>query len=967
MEPFFYLHAELEEERFATAATRHGVRAQPITTCLSIFGKDARDETVVVRVHMYRIQFYVSFRDTQLTSYCCTWLAQNAADLVVSMETVHGFKSMLMDKNHQTVAADDFADTTLSNVVRLKVRTRRDVTTVVRKLDEKVYEYYVTNGSCHGYPSAANYYESNLDVIVAATRDLGLDACQWCLFDTRMCTKNENRAFVGNEYSVYDTGAIRVKDLFARPTAPPRSLPPHVKIMSFDIECLSAVVETMPDASRDPVIQISAVVSTDALGRGQSRGFRRHLFTTGGPCASIEDVQVVLCRDEAALLRAFVEHVHAEDPDIVSGYNVCSFDLPYLFKRIEVHGVEACMGRGKRRATCKKRKMEAVRQYASFMPKTHDTLVPGRVVFDMYTHMRKEVNLRSYTLNSVSTHFLKQKKDDVGYREIPALYHGDDESRARLGRYCVKDAQLVLELAFKTQTFVHAFERCKVFRTMLQYMVERGQQVRFYSMLLAWCADRKILVNDVTTSRDVEEKRKASAHYEANLYDRAKKARLERGRHSSSAATTDKNTNSPHDTSGERSPPRQAGKTRRSGYEGATVLDPVSGMYHTPVICLDFASLYPSIMIAYNLCVTTFVRDERSGEELTVAGLAERSPAGYYFLASPTKKGVVPSILEMLLEERADVRRRMRDVDDGSIEYMLLDGQQLALKIAANSIYGAMGCDKSILNFVEIPSSVTAYGRQLILRTKEHVENLYAGTQVLYGDTDSLMVNMSEWDPNRQYIWDCAGLGKDMADSVTRAIDRAPIRLQFETVYKPFLLCTKKRYAAGVYNCLDKVAASSDENVRRACRPTIKYKGLQVVRRDNCTFATRLMEFTLETLMSENEDGSIVRIATRLRDELTRLFQGRVNMKELVISKEWKKKGVNAQAHDILARRMQQRDPNSAPSIGDRVPYVIVTHPKGARLCDRAEDPLFIVGKRFAGRFHVLRGQPVGQTDSRSA
>lgn len=970
MVPFFFLHADVKTElvQHNNAWNRQKCVKPSFACCLSVYGKDESGESVTVRLRGYRIQFYVSFRDHSLSRYCCTALARDKDDqTIVSIKSVFGYESMLIDEDHQIGDKDSYEKSVLDNVFSVQVRTKRDVITAIRKIEEKVREYY--SGSLLDCQSAVRFYESNMDVVTLATRRLRLNACRWNLLNTELCSHNREVS-VGREYVFHEIGIIDPIHLFSEPvdyTNTCSSLTPLVKVLSFDIECLSSTVETMPDANTDCIIQISTVTSSDILGRDQgcvmtendsstpnNFNFKRELYTTGGGCSAIPGVDIHAFVGEKDMLQAFVDHLFCSDPDILTGYNICEFDLPYIFRRLQVHGIDAFMGKGRLLATCVKRSCEIERRHVSFIPKTHNITVPGRVVFDMYTHLRKEVNLRSYTLNSVSTHFLGRKKDDISYRDIPTMYNGDGDTRARLGRYCVKDAQLVLEIAFVTQTFVHALERCKVFRTILQYIVDRGQQVRFYSLLLAWCSERKILVNDVTNPSPIENEiattsvdgTRSRPEQRRGNDNATKKMRLEdsfeyRNKDETySGGVYDDTYETDHEDETNATTHDSSGKTKKTGYDGATVLEPITGIYYTPIIVLDYASLYPSIMIAHNLCFTTWIRDKQRGEELVRFGRAEQSPVGVYFLTRSTKKGVIPSILEMLLDERARVRKLMRDTNPLSMEYKVLDGQQSALKLAANSIYGAIGCNNSILNFVQIPSSVTAYGRNLISITKDHVESNYAGVRVVYGDTDSVMIDLTYWNSATQNIGECVQVGRDMAASTTSIIGRTPIMLQFETVYRPFLLCSKKRYAAGVYNNLG-VADSVEQ-----CRPTIKYKGLQVVRRDNCTFATRLMEFTLETLLDEKGE-SIRRVTDGLRLELTRLFDGDVNMRALVITKEWKRKCTNAQAHDRLARRMQIRDPNSAPNIGDRVPYVIVTVPSGAKLCDRAEDPIYVLEKRL--------------------
>lgn len=70
----------------------------------------------------------------------------------------------------------------------------------------------------------------------------------------------------------------------------------------------------------------------------------------------------------------------------------------------------------------------------------------------------------------------------------------------------------------------------------------------------------------------------------------------------------------------------------------------------------------------------------------------------------------------------------------------VLEGRQLALKISANSVYGFTGATVGQLPCLEISSSVTAFGRDMIDRTRNRVKELYPGSEVVYGDTDSVMV-----------------------------------------------------------------------------------------------------------------------------------------------------------------------------------------------------------------------------------
>ncbi len=111
-------------------------------------------------------------------------------------------------------------------------------------------------------------------------------------------------------------------------------------------------------------------------------------------------------------------------------------------------------------------------------------------------------------------------------------------------------------------------------------------------------------------------------------------------------------------------------------YEGAFVLEPAKGL-HENVICLDYASMYPSIMIAYNISPDTLVRGQC--DDCYVA-----PEVGHKFRKKPD--GFFKRILTMLIERRREIKKKMKELDPDSVEYRLLDIKQSALKVLTNSI-----------------------------------------------------------------------------------------------------------------------------------------------------------------------------------------------------------------------------------------------------------------------------------------
>ena len=237
-------------------------------------------------------------------------------------------------------------------------------------------------------------------------------------------------------------------------------------------------------------------------------------------------------------------------------------------------------------------------------------------------------------------------------------------------------------------------------------------------------------------------------------------------------------------------------------------------------------------------------------------------------------------------------------------------------------MYGFTGATVGQLPCLQISSSVTSFGRQMIDATKERVESTYtiangypADAIVIYGDTDSVMIKFGV-----KTVAEAIQLGLDAAPAITKALFKPPIALEFEKVYKPYLLMNKKRYA-GLY-----------------WTNAIKYdkldtKGLETVRRDNCGLVRSVIAHCLNRILIHSDvDGAIAFVKRQIAD----LLQNRVDISLLVITKAMSKNYddesyVNKQAHVELARRLAIRDKATAPSVGDRVPYVIVKgSPKAA-------------------------------------
>jgi DNA polymerase delta subunit 1 len=315
----------------------------------------------------------------------------------------------------------------------------------------------------------------------------------------------------------------------------------------MDIECQGRKGH-FPEAEHDPVIQIANTVTV----YGEDKPMVQNVFTLKG-CLPIVGAQVISSDEEEDMLMKWRAFLEATDPDIITGYNVQNFDIPYLLDRAEA----LSKGKGRSHSKAKlanfaqwgrikntKAKMkDTMFQSSAYGRRSNvETTIEGRVIFDMLPYMQRNHKLSSYTLNSVCSEFLGQQKEDVHHSIISDLQDGSDEDRHRLAVYCLKDALLPQRLMDKLSVLVNYVEMARVTGVPVSFLIARGQQIKVFSMILRKCRGEKLLVPTLAKS---------------------------------------------------------GGAGGDVGYEGATVLDPIKNYYEIPIATLDFASLYPSIMQAW--------------------------------------------------------------------------------------------------------------------------------------------------------------------------------------------------------------------------------------------------------------------------------------------------------------------------------------------------------------------------------
>ena len=634
-----------------------------------------------------------------------------------------------------------------------------------------------------------------------------------------------------------------------------------LRILSFDIEC-SGRKGVFPDPKIDPVIQIANVIAV----QGSSKSSK--IIFTLGSCANIVGAEVRSFEEERELLLAWTQLLQEYDPDVIIGYNIMNFDFAYLLDRANALRINSFSFIGRLHDSSSKAKDTHFSSRAYGTRESKAVNIDGRITFDLLQVFQRDFKLRSYSLNNVSAQFLGEQKEDVHYSIISELQAGDSETRRRLAVYCLKDAVLPLRLMDKLMLFINYVELARVTGVPFNFMLSYGQQIKVLSQLYRKAADENFIIPSVKVDAAEEQ------------------------------------------------------------YEGATVIEPSKGYYDMPIATLDFTSLYPSIMIAHNLCYTTLLSPEQLKDMPPES--YERTPSGDYFVKSSVRAGLLPRILDDLIKARKKAKTLLKTETD-PIKQGVYNARQLALKISTNSVYGFTGATVGKLPCIPISQSTTAYGRVMIEETKRLIEEKFcikngypSDAKVIYGDTDSVMVNFGQLDLNA-----VMQLGREGAEFVTGHFVK-PINLDFEKAYFPFLLINKKRYA-GLYWTNPEKYDKMDT------------KGIETVRRDNCKLVQTVIDTCLRKILIERDVEGAKNYAKQV---IADLLQNKIDLSQLVISKALSKSGEDyaaKQAHVELAERMRKRDPGSAPALGDRVAYVIVKSSKGAAAYEKSEDPIYVL------------------------
>lgn len=577
--------------------------------------------------------------------------------------------------------------------------------------------------------------------------------------------------------------------------------------------------------------------------------------------APTEEGTIFSYETERLLLLKFRDFVFVHvDPDIVVGYNIFGFDYKYLFDRIERYQLTLRFNFWGRLFEETKPEEHVFSSSAYGDNKDYHVRMSGRLPVDLYVYIKRAFNLRKYTLSAVSQHFLKDDKVDLKYRDMFKAWEEGPEGRRKVAEYCIQDTVLPLLLMDHMMTILNTLQLAYVTYTLPYDILHGGQQKRVFNLFVKKAHMRNFVMDD---------------------YEDSKVAR----------------------------------------YAGATVIEPKLGFYTDPVATLDFASLYPSIMIDNNISHDTLVVDEAfldlPGVEYNRIRVSDTITD--VFVRQP--EGLLCQIEKDLLTERRAVKKQMKQCT--GLKRAMLNAKQLALKVTCNSAYGFCGAENGIKPCLAAARSVTARGRDMLQKTKAMIEEKYGDSvDVIYGDTDSVMIHY-----RGKTLREVFEIGPRDAEYVTSAFGDA-IELEFEKAYLPYLLLKKKRYAGVKYESCDEKGKTD-------------VKGIELVRRDVCLFTQKVYKDALNALLY---DHSVEKARKTVFDNMCDLEDEKVPLEQFELSAQLKAGYKNDNLAQVQVRnKIRERTPGAEPKPGDRVSFYICDVGKSNDpVYMKAEDPEYV-------------------------
>ena len=663
------------------------------------------------------------------------------------------------------------------------------------------------------------------------------------------------------------------------------------------------------NAEEDPVLAIFYAIQT----QGDEIPIQNGVICVKDDLSSSKygliDIEIHIVESEILALQLLIELVRRCDPDILTGYEIQNSSWGYLMKRAKLQ-YDINYAEHLSRIIPKHSRALHEKENDAWGTMKHSSIhIPGRIVLNVWRLIRKSMNVTSYTLENSVFHVLHERTPKFDQSLLLSWYQQDMIGRCKVLNYYSKRTIYNLALLDKTETINQSrfvkltSEFARIYGIDLYSVIIRGSQYKVEAVLARITRPENYVM--FSPSRPDVSHMKAPECLALNM-------------------------------------------------------EPITRLYTSPVAVLDFQSLYPSIVIAYNYCYSTLIGrvstiSEKSklgcldvyeiskDELLSIQDHVNISPNGCVFVKEYIRKGVLGRMLIEIIDTRQMIKSSMKLYNGRNRLSRILDAKQLGLKLLANVTYGYTSATFSgRMPCIEIADAIVQSGRESLEQSIELINKckVWNNSVVVYGDTDSVFVQLLNTAKEQAFE-----IGNEISNAVTSR-NPYPVKLKFEKIYLPSLLLAKKRYCGFMYEQIN------DKE------PVFDAKGIETVRRDGCPAVQKILESCIKILFRTKD---LSQVKAYLYDQWSKILLGKASIQNFFIAKEvklghYKSELLPPGAH--LSVQKMEKDTNAEPEYGERVPYLVAHRGIQNRLIDNVilpkeflEDPNAILN----GEYYIMK------------
>ncbi|KAH3827648.1 hypothetical protein DPMN_129588 [Dreissena polymorpha] len=591
-------------------------------------------------------------------------------------------------------------------------------------------------------------------------------------------------------------------------------------------------------------------------------------------------MKVEVLPTERALLGFLLAKIHKIDPDLIVGHDIYGYDLDILLHRINANKIPHWSKIGRLKRTVMPKLSSYPSRGASHSEKS---AMCGRMVCDIKISAKELVRLKSFDLTELTLQILKQKHVELDFEQIRNMY-SSTAMLLHLVELTLIDSCHILNIMYELNVLPLALQITSICGNIMSRTLMGGRAERNEFLLLHAFTEKDFIVPDKEYKKKVP----------APVADEEEEVDVTKGK---------------------------SGQGRRKpAYAGGLVLEPKKGFYDKYILLLDFNSLYPSIIQEYNICFTTITRTEQAKSAENEDDLLSLE-----LPSADLKPGILPTEIRKLVESRRQVKGLMKQEGLSHEQIMQYDIRQKALKLTANSMYGCLGFTFSRFYAKPLAALITMKGREILMKTKDLVQAM--NLDVIYGDTDSIMINSNSTDIN-----EVTKLGNKIKGEVNKLYKL--LEIDIDGIYKSMLLLKKKKYAAlSVHKGPDGKYTTQEEK-----------KGLDIVRRDWSGLAKSVGDYVVSTILSgESRETVVELIHSRLNEVGEQVREGKIPVEEFLITKQLTKNPEDypdkkSLPHVQVALRLNSKGGKRLKG-GDTVAYVICEDGSNLAASQRAYHP----------------------------